>query len=90
MALPIEVCADCYYVWANGTLPDERTPGARPPWQLWEDLGEFLPRDADHCSDFSRSPCDACGCTWAGTRYAMTIVRLHKSTAALISVRSQT
>jgi len=89
MALAIQVCADCYYVWANCTTPDDRTPGARDPWQLWN-LDEFVPRDADHCSDFSRSYCDACGCTWAGTRYAMTIVRLRKAPAALISVQSQT
>jgi len=79
MALAIQVCEDCYYVWANGNLPDERTEGARPPWQLWQDVSQYRTSCDSGEPHFSRAYCDACGCTWAGWRYPMTLVRTRNA-----------
>jgi hypothetical protein len=78
MALAIAVCEDCFYVYANGTMPEDRAPGTREPWQLWEGLDEFAISDSGS-SYFSHGNCDACGCTYSGMRYGMSIVRLRKS-----------
>ena len=77
--LEIDICADCLYTDANGW--DERTTG-RPlpdPAPL-SHLDGFL--IGGYQSDgngylepsFSWSPCDGCGCTLGGDRYAVTIV----------------
>lgn|GEM_PF-6286839 len=81
------VCVDCYFAREGeppqdpccepwNLLPDlDVTPGRRTD-ECGHDLQDPSDGDAhsEDCEmhDFSRWPCDACGCHLAGTRYAYT------------------
>ena len=81
----IQVCYDCLAIHANGELGDDSIPDCEP-WGLMPDddvsMGSVSGCDCkndyqDDCecdyTDFSWSPCDACGSSLGGYRHTFTV-----------------
>ncbi len=81
--LEVDICADCLYTDANGW--DEYNTG-RPlphPAPLNRLRGFLIGSGPDLEPHFSWSPCDGCGCTLGGDRYAVTIVEAPHNVCAI-------
>ena len=64
----LSLCADCIYMDANGTLPDDAEPDAQPLTKL---VGWLIsPNETDHiCEGHFGYGCDGCDTRLAGSRY---------------------
>ena len=73
-ALDIGICPDCLYTDANGwvaRMTGRPLPDLAPLNRL---DGYLIGWDSEVEAHFSWSPCDGCGDTLGGDRYAVTIV----------------
>lgn len=79
----IEVCYDCTALAVNGESPINPREGEPEPWALWvwQSVEMFPTPDFGHreegveygMTDFSKTPCEGCGSTLAGTRYTFAV-----------------
>lgn len=69
----IEVCQDCMIFIANDELPDDASPERHS--EITEGVAALpgYPCSGDETDEFSRSACDCCGTSLAGSRHAVTI-----------------
>lgn len=66
--IELSLCADCIYMDANGTLPDDADPDAAPLTKL--DGWLISPNETDHiCEGHFGYGCDGCDTRLGGTRY---------------------
>lgn len=75
----LAVCADCVYVSANGSPDYEGYLTSGHAQRYAQGLARW--NDEPCCIDgdesFSRSACDYCGDTFAGSRYVASVMELH-------------
>jgi hypothetical protein len=75
----LEICCDCLYMSANGSADLYADTGHAERYAQAITAWGDEPCNTDSEASFSRNPCDYCGGTLGGDRYAATVMQLHKA-----------